>query len=383
MKAIRNATRAQRDKAAAGSRAGEHDRNMAPLAGSSVVLDWRDPGQPPFRLAGLPWFAQDRVYRRLPLCPPEPIREAVSELANCPAGAQVAFQTDSTQLAVQVELTGPAYMNHMPATGQCGIDLYLGRPQAQRYYNTARYDIRETRYEVELFAQPVAKLRTVTLNLPLYQGVKRLRIGLRPGALVRPPPPWSDARPIVIYGTSITQGGCASRPGLLYSNIISRALNREVINLGFSGNGCGEPEVIQLMAAIPDPGLLVLDYEANAGPYETYRQTLQAAIARLRVAHPTVPLLVLSRIPFASEFTHAVGCAARQKRCRMQRDLVACLRRQGDRHLHFFDGANLLGTDADECTVDGVHPNDLGFMRMARGLTPVLHKLAKRARRTA
>ena len=185
------------------------------------------------------------------------------------------------------------------------------------------------------------------------------------------------------YGTAITQGGCASRPGLLYSNIISRALNREVINLGFSGNGCGDPEVIQLMAAIPDPGLLVLDYEANAGPYETYRQTLQAAIARLRVAHPTVPLLVLSRIPFASEFTHAVGCAARQKRCRMQRDLVACLRRQGDRHLHFFDGANLLGTDADECTVDGVHPNDLGFMRMARGLTPVLHKLAKRARRTA
>ncbi len=348
---------------------------MAPLAGSTVVLTWRGPEAPPLRLSGLPWFARDRVYRRLPLVPPEPIREAVSELADCPAGAQVAFCSDSRHLAVRVELAGPAYMNHMPATGQCGFDLYLGEPGAQRYHNTARYNLRETRYEVELFEHPEAELRTFTLNFPLYQGVRSVALGLDPDAQVLPPPAWADPRPIVIYGTSITQGGCASRPGLLHTNILSRMLNREVVNLGFSGNGCGDPEVIRLMASIPDPALLVLDFEANAGRFEQYQQSLPAAITSLRAAHPHVPLLVLTRIPFARDFTHAAERQARDRRLAMQRDVVERLQRAGDRHLHLLEGTALLGEDADECTVDGVHPNDLGFMAMARCLEPLVRRL--------
>jgi len=331
-------------------------------------LAWHEPGAAPFRLSGFPWYGRDRVYRRLPVLPAGALPEAVQELADCTAGGQVAFQSDTRRVAVRVELAGPAYMNHMPATGQCGFDLYLGPPGGQRYHNTARYDLRQTSYDAVLFEHPEAAVRVFTLNFPLYQGVKRVRVGLDPGARLLAPPPWSADAPIVIYGTSITQGGCASRPGLAYTNALSRALNREVVNLGFSGSGRGEPEVLRWVADVPNPGLLVLDYEANAGPLESYRATLPAAIRQLRAVHPAVPLLVVSRIVFAADYSHADARRERLRRRRWQQDLVAELRRAGDTHLHFRDGSTLLGPRADEGTVDGLHPNDLGFMLMARGL---------------
>lgn len=358
------------------TRVTELDKNMALSTACVGGQHWHDPGVRPFRLTGFPWYRHDHLFRRLPRCPSKPIRTAVSELADCPAGGQVAFRSNATRLLVQVELSGPHYMYHMPATGQCGFDLYLGEPLAQRYHSTTRFEVTATRYEAELFSQPEPTWRTFTLNFPLYQGVKRLRVGLNPEARVHPPPAWSDPRPVVIYGTSITQGGCASRPGLAYPNIISRALNRPVINLGFSGNGCGEPEVVELVAGVRQPGLLVLDYEANAGALEVYQQTLTDALKRLRAAHPSTPLLVLSRIVFAGDYVRPEAWAARENRMRMQRDLVRNLRRQGDRLVHFYQGANLLGGDADEGTVDGVHPNDLGFMRMARRLVPLMRRLA-------
>ncbi|MFZ4775166.1 MAG: SGNH/GDSL hydrolase family protein [Terrimicrobiaceae bacterium] len=353
------------------------DPNMRPLAGSSVPLYWREASAPPFRLSGFPWFDRDGVYRRLPVLPAGRIECAVSELADCTAGGQVAFQSDTRHLAVRVKLAGPATMNHMPATGQCGFDLYLGEPGRQRYHNTVRYDIRETGYEVELFEHPESALRTFTLNFPLYQGVKEVQIGLCPEARVLAPPAWSDDRPVIIYGTSITQGGCASRPGLAYTNIASRALNREIINLGFSGNGCGHPEVLGLMAEIPQPGLWVLDYDANAGSHDALRKSLPIALEVLRAARTDVPILVVSRIVWARDFSHAESARNREIRAAIQREAVAQARAAGDSHIHFLDGGHLLGADADECTVDGVHPNDLGFVQIARALAPELQRLSR------
>jgi lysophospholipase L1-like esterase len=352
------------------------DPNMRPLAGSSVPLLWREAFDPLFRLSGFPWFDRDRVYRRLPVLPCGRIRDAVSELADCPAGGQVAFQSDTRHLAVRVRLSGPANMNHMPATGQCGFDLYVGGAGEQRYHNTARYDIRETAYEVGLFEHPEREMRTFTLNFPLYQGVKEVRIGLCPDALVLPPPAWSDPRPLIIYGTSITQGGCASRPGLAYPNLLGRALNRPVINLGFSGNGCGDPEVVRLMAEIRDPALWVLDYDANAGTQDELRQSLPAAIGVLRSVRTDVPILVVSRIVWARDYSHRESARNRAVRADIQREAVESARAAGDGHVHFFDGGLLLGPDADECTVDGIHPNDIGFARIARALAFEFSRLA-------
>ncbi len=356
--------------------ADDFDRRMAPLAGSAAPLLWREAFEYPFRLSGFPWFGKDRVYRRLPVGVSGKIPRAVDELANCTAGGQVAFRSDSDQLAIRVELAGLANMNHMPATGQCGFDLYLGPPLKQRFHSVTKYDHTQTRYEVLIFDHPLRRMRHFMLNFPLYQGVKRVQIGLVPDARVEPPSAWAAADKIVAYGTSITQGGCASRPGLAYTNILSRLLNIEVINLGFSGSGKGEPEVVALVAEVPDPLLFVLDYEANAG--ETLAKTLPDAIRIIRKRRVDVPILVVSRIPFSTDITHPAVRRSRQTSRDMQSELVRKLRKAGDKQIRFVDGGRLLGDDFDECTVDGVHPNDLGFMRMAWRLKIEIQRILRR-----
>ena len=351
----------------------ELDKHMASLPGSETPLLWHRPDGPPFRLSGFPWYGQDRVYRRLPVDPCRGLPDAVDRLADCTAGGQVSFRSDSTHLAIRVNLAGPANMNHMPATGQCGFDLYMGQPFVQRFHSVSKYDHTQTAYELLLFAHPERDMRDFTLNFPLYQGVKQLQVGLKPEAHIAPPLTWSTSKRIVIYGTSITQGGCASRPGLAYTNILSRALNVEVINLGFSGNGKGEPDVIRLMADVPDPQLLVLDYEANSGG--ELDRTLPEAIRILRDRRIRVPILIVSRIAFARDATHIDSAQARKSSRDMQSVLVANARRKGDHNIHFLDGSVLLGADFDECTVDGVHPNDLGFMRIARQLEPKIQSI--------
>ncbi len=338
-------------------------------------MTWRRPDTAPFRLAGFPWYEQERLFRRLPVVEPGRLPEGVDNLANQTAGGQVAFRSDSTSVAVKVELLGPADMDHMPPTGQCGFDLYIGEPGEQRFCNVVRYDKNLAEYEAVLFEHPDTEKRSFTLNFPLYQGVKRLEIRLAQDAAVEAPAPWSADGSVVIYGTSITQGGCASRPGMAYTNILSRAMNVEFVNLGFSGNGTGGAEVIEFVAAVPNPRLFVLDYEANAGWHENMGKTLPEAVRIIRLQHPEVPILVVSRIAYAMDLTHADQLAEREACRDMQAHLVADHRAQGDTRIHFLDGSSVLGEDFDECTVDGVHPNDLGFMRMARALEPVLREL--------
>jgi lysophospholipase L1-like esterase len=338
------------------------------------MLQWHEPDRAPFRLVGFPWHAQDRVWRRLPVQGPAPLPEAVERLAACTAGGQVAFRSDSPQVAVRAELAGVADMNHMPATGQCGFDLYVGPPGAQRFVGVTKYDHRQSAYEVVLFDHPERAMRDFTLNFPLYQGVKRVHLGLAPGACLAPPPAWARAGRVVVYGTSITQGGCAARPGMAWTNILSRALQVEFVNLGFSGSGRGEPEVVRLVAAVPEPCLFVFDYEANSR-LAGLEQTLLPALRTVRERHPRVPVLVLSRIAFASDLTHAAARDERDRAAGFQAHTVQALREAGDRHVHFLDGSALLGPDSDECTVDGVHPTDLGFLRIARGLEPRFRRL--------
>ena len=337
-------------------------------------LAWHCPDTTPFRLTGFPWYTEERIYRRLPTDPGGRYRQPVDELANCTAGGQVQFRTDTSRLAVRVELRGPHAMDHMPATGQCGVDCYIGEPGQSRYCSTSRFARDATTYESTLFEAFAREWRTITLNLPLYQGVHKLEIGLDNDAGLEPPPPFARPGKVVIYGTSITQGGCASRPGMAYTNLLARWLNLETVNLGFSGNGKGDPEVAEDISTIPEPLLFLLDYEANAG-LDGLKQTLSPFIDILRAAHPTVPILVVSR-PIPARVLHVTDRAGTIEAARVvQAETVARRRADGDANLHFLDGANLLGEDFEECTVDGAHPTDLGFYRMAKALCPVVRQL--------
>lgn len=350
-----------------------YDASMKVGEQAGPGLQWHSPMEAPFRLAGFPWLHADRRYRRLPVRPDWPLPEAVDRLADCTAGGQIQFVTNASALAIRVRLSGPADMYHMPATGQCGFDCYIGPPGEQQYFATVKYDLRQSDYECLLFDKGERDDKVITLNFPLYQGVQEVMIGLPPGASVSPPPAYADDRKIVIYGTSITQGGCASRPGMAYPSLVSRRLNREVVNLGFSGNGKGEPELARIIAQIEDPACLVLDYEANVDTAALER-TLPPFIEIYREKHPEVPILVVSRITHAKEKFEEQMRKDRAERKEIQRQAVAWRHSRGDGHIYFVDGSRLLGDFAQDCTVDGSHPTDWGFHLMAEGLTPVIHR---------
>ena len=343
-------------------------------ATASPELHWHSPDQPPFHLAGFAWYATDRRYRRMPLHPPEPLPEAVDMLADNTAGGQIKFQTDSPRLAVRAKITGCG-MDHMPATGMCGVDCYLGMPGRQRFFSVTRFGRCDTAYECILFDALPRELRNITLNMPLYSGVQEIAVGLDADArVVQPPPPAID-KPVVFYGTSITQGGCASRPGMVHTAILHRKLNVPVVNLGFSGSGKGEPEVARSVASVGRPAAFVLDYAPNTTGPEHLAQTFPIFVRILREAHPSVPILALSRIRFSHDVFEPAWEKHRTGFEDVLRKAVAELQEAGDRRISFHSMADALGSDFDECTVDGVHPTDLGFIRMADALEPVIRRL--------
>jgi len=350
------------------------DRNMEVKKADENGLIWCMPYEKPFQLAGFHWFDQEKVYRRFPVQPPFPLSEGVEALAWCTAGGQVKFRTDSGKICLKVRLRDAGAMDHMAQTGMSGFDLYVGEPGQETFYSVSRFPCGATEFSYELFDSAVRKSRNFTINFPLYKGVNDLAIGLQDGAKIEAPPTYRIDKPVVVYGTSITQGGCASRPGSCYTNILSRRLNMPFINLGFSGSGRGEPDVARNIAQIANPALLVVDYEANCVSYDTFKKTLPEFISILRAAHEKVPILVISKNRFAQE---ALDCESHnsnsQKSCRekckvMQRSLVNKLQKAGDKNIHFLDGSKLLGKNYWECSVDGVHPTDLGFFRMADGI---------------
>jgi len=341
-------------------------------------LKWYSPMGRPFRLAGFAWIESDRVYRRLPVNPKYPIRDEVDRLANATAGGQVHFMTDSAKVAIKVKLAGPSSPARlMTPVAQCGFDCYIGKPGQKIFRSIARFDAGAEEYQCFMAEDKNREMRNITLNFPLSQGVKELQIGIEDDAELLPPPPYDSDKKVIFYGTSITQGGCASRPGMAYTNILSRRFNYEFINLGFSGNGQGEPELAEIISEIENPACLVLDYEANSLGYERMSRTLPEFIRIYRKHHPSVKILVVSKIRYALDLPNKEWVEDYFRMRDMQREVVESFRNKGDMNIYFCDGSNFLGDDFHECSVDGAHPTDLGFWRIAEALTPVLEKLLK------
>ncbi|WP_230986582.1 SGNH/GDSL hydrolase family protein [Cohnella fermenti] len=350
--------------------------NKEPEEGKGAAIQWHDPRKPPFQIVGFPWFDREGLYRRLPKDPAYPVREPVDTLANCTAGGQVRFRTNSPVLRLSVKLTGSAEKYHMAATAQCGFDCYIGGPGKAKYASTTRFDASATQYEAVLYEDLEEETRDVTIHFPLYQGVEEVRIGVAEGAELAVPNPFASEGKLLFYGTSITQGGCASRPGMAYPSIVGRRLNRECINLGFSGNGKGEPELARLICEIESPDLLVLNYVPNVNPDE-YRETLPAFVDIVRAARPRLPILVVSGIRYAMEGLRPSLLRNRTECRNFARAFVAGRRTAGDSAISFVNGDTLLGREYEDCTVDGVHPTDLGFRRIGDRLAKEIDGMLK------
>jgi len=258
-------------------------------------------------------------------------------------------------------------MHHMASVGENGVDLYVDGSYVGSAWPDAAGLI-----EKEWRLGPAGIMRDVTLYLPLYKPIALDAITLDCAARVEPASPYRVHRPIVFYGSSITQGGCASNPGGSCQAILERRLDADFVNLGFSGNGLGEPALAEAIGEL-DPSCVALDFWANPSA-EQYAAALPVFVETLRRRLPQVPILVISPFYFPAEAT-TPEVARRQetKRATAQR-FVQERRRAGDRHLQFVDGLKLLGPDQAFGLVDGVHCNSLGFYFNADGLEPALRK---------
>ena len=352
----------------------KYDKAMGVKNETLDGMDWYSVDSPNVELNGLYWRKPGEAFRRIPL--DATISSGVDFLSWHMGGVMLRFKTDSPEIKVNVKVGHTSRMDHMAHVGIMGFDLYVGSGSAKFYAGSSRFDFQKDEYNVKVnrsFAEQ--KMREYTLHFPLYSGLEFFRLGVTEGSAVELPEPWKDSRPVVVYGTSIQQGGCASRPGMCHTNIMSRMLNRPFINLAFSGSGKGEPQMAELIAEIENPAMIVLDYDANA-QCDGLEATLSTFIDILRKKHPEVPILQVSCLPFVEEFLDEPEY--NEKRLRYTMIHLNELKRRrdmGDKNIHFLDGLSLYGADPSECAVDGCHATDLGFYMIAKRMAPVIERI--------
>ena len=314
----------------------------------------------PIQIYGV--FYEDGRFRRMPRGVAEGINEGVLALHANTAGGRARFSTDSPYLALHAITPAPGRMPHFAFTGSAGFDVYVNNV----YYKTFLPSMTgETVDGVIDFAD--AGPREITVHFPLYSDVTQLYFGLSEGCALTAPAPYKDVPPVVYYGSSITQGGCASRPGLAYQNILTRMLNTDHVNLGFSGNAKGEPAAAQYIAGLT-MSVFVFDYDHNAPDPDHLRRTHEPMFKTVRAAHPTLPVVFMSRPKF-------VLTPDEEERLAIITQTYENARAAGDDNVYLLPGPTLTALCECEGTVDDCHPNDLGFYSMARALYPVLKQL--------
>ena len=350
------------------------DRNFRAATVGDLDFQFTDVRQAPFALEGFPWGDPDHPFCRLPPAMTEAdVNAGALQLGrHTTTGGAVRFRTDSPQIAIRAKLSHSSDMNHMPRAGSAGFDIYLGTGRDARHFGTAQ----PSPHEVDLVrvlaqAPQGGGLKDWCVNFPLYGGAESVEIGIRPGSRLEAPAPHAVARPVLFYGSSITQGGCASRPGNVYTSMLCRAVDAPQINLGFSGSAKGEPAVARAIASLDLAGF-VMDYDHNAPSVEHLQQTHEPFFKLVREARPELPILLLSRCDIWLDADEPSREANLERRDIVMRTYLNA-RAQGDRQVFFVDGIGLFGDqDRGACAVDRCHPNDLGFHRMFTYTLPIL-----------
>ncbi len=310
-------------------------------------------------------------YERLPAYLKEQTRPPVWSLGKSSAGLAVRFRSNSTQIAAKWELLNNRVMNHMAFTGIKGIDLYALNGKNWEYVNTARPSDKVT--EAVISSNMDGVMREFLLFLPLYDGVLSIEIGIDSLAVIEQPAVNLPNRnkPIICYGTSILQGGCATRPGMTHTNILERWLNREVINLGFSGNAKLDYEIAGLISQ-REASAILLDFMPNVNVAEIEEKT-EKFYRIIRDKLPDVPIYFIEN-PFYPKATYDLE---NQKLIKAKNEalnkIYKQLKKSGEKNIKLIPSKGMIGNDY-EATVDGVHFTDLGFLRYSEFLMPYLRK---------
>lgn len=308
----------------------------------------------------------DDMFRRLPEATAEKVSQGVFALHTNTAGGRARFITDSPYVAIVAKMPHKNHLPHMPQTAVSGFDMYVDKRFCCALIPPV--DMEESFSAMKNFGG--AEKRNITINFPLYNDVSDLFIGIKQGSCFEKAKDYEHKEKIVYYGSSITQGGCVSRPGLSYPAIISNELGCDYVNLGFAGNARGELIMAEYIAGL-NPDIFVLDYDHNAPNVEHLKNTHEKFFLKFRSICPDTPVVMVSA-PNIKFNNYSVWSD--------RRDIIKSTynnaTEKGDKNVYFIDGECLWGDKHwDLCSVDGIHPNDLGHFNMANGILPTIEKI--------
>ena len=345
---------------------------MAILSGSASAQNVVYTDASVFPLYGKVSEQTNERYERLPSSLEGVSREPVWYLGRHSAGLFIRFRSNSTSIHARWESTFNNTMTHMTDTGTKGLDLYALVDGEWRHVCSAQPQGKKSERCIIANMDPVE--REYMLYLSLYDGVKSLEIGVDEGSMLDLPAVNRPSRekPVVMYGTSILQGGCANRPGMAHTNIIGRRLDREVINLGFSGNALLDMEIAELMASVEDPGLYVLDYVPNASA-QAIDEVGEQFFRIIRDAHPEVPVVFIEDVIFPHTIFDNKILEEVTKKNVAQKRLFKKLKKSGEKRIYYISAEGMIGDDG-EATVDAIHFTDLGAIRYVDHVLPVIKR---------
>lgn len=306
----------------------------------------------PFTIHGI--FHEGGRFRRMPEAIARTVSDGVYSLHANTAGGRIRFKTNSPYVAISAKMPSIGKMSHFALCGSAGFDLYVDGIHVGSYLPP--FDVKDG-YEgiIELGN---SEMKDVLINFPLYSDVSDLFLGLAENAEILAPKPYKINTPLVFYGSSITQGGCASRPGTSYQGFISRDLDADYINLGFSGSAYGEKEIADYIKSL-NMSAFICDYDFNAPTVHHLEKTHEQLFLAVREAHPTLPIILISNPKLVNNKENSARLDI------IKRTHSHAIER-GDENVYMIDGSTLLSSVGGEGTVDTTHPTDLGFFAMAR-----------------
>ncbi len=347
----------------------ELDENMkiaADIGKSDVVF--YDVRKSPFAIHGLYKPETEPYFHRLPTELAKEISVGIEGLERESSGGCVRFSTDSPYVAVKADYTAVPNSSHSALLATAGFDLYCDSDIDSRYvgsfvppFSLAKNDEKQMAAVVNVRGKRM--MRHFTVNFPNHSRIVNLYIGVSADAEIGGELPYKDPTPIVIYGSSIVHGSAASTPGHTYTNMLRRRLMRDVHNYGFSGNAKSEDAIIDYLATLP-MSVFVYDYDHNANNVDYLNETHLRSYKRFREKRPDVPFIMISSPNVVTNRNWPTPVASARRSVIM--DTYRYAIENGDKHVYYIDGETFfLGRDENDCTVDTIHPSDLGFAKMA------------------
>ncbi len=327
-------------------------------------LKFYDVDQAPFKIHGV--FRDGDRYVRMPRSLADNVNDSIKWLNGHTSGGRIRFVTDSPYIAMKLQISGASKFSFFSITGLMGCDVY----SKKRYYGTIIPPLdTDTQYE-NVIDIPDAKEREYTINLPIYSCVHKVYIGIKEGSTLKAAGDYGITKPIVYYGSSVTQGGCASRPGNTYPSIISRELDADFISFGLAGSAKGEQEIANHIASL-DMSAFCYDYDYNAPSLEHYKNTHEKFFKIVRKAHPDIPILMTTRPK-----KHLSD--GEKQRIAVVLETYNNAVAAGDKNVYFIKGSDLLDDAiAESALIENCHPNDCGFASMARVIANKLKDVLK------